>query len=153
MNPDSFKSYATKSELKSSCERGFSVHCRRNFPLHCNLHKTNNYCGTARALIFCDGTPFSEHGAEYVCRAVRYMELDMYAGQFARYGAGYVCRAVRYMELDMYAGQFARYGAGYVCRAVRKKLTPHKNKKELLLSLKELEDSEKNTPMIPQWTG
>ena len=37
------------------------------------------------------------------------------------------------MELDMYAGQFARYGAGYVCREVHKKLTPHKNNKELLL--------------------
>ena len=36
-----------------------------------------------------------------------------------------------------------------VCRAVRKKLTPHKNNKELLLSLEELEDTEENTPYDP----
>ena len=53
-------------------------------------------------------------------------------------------KKLSYEELNV-----LRYGAGYVCRAVRKKLTPHKNNKELLLSLEELEDTEENTPYDP----
>ena len=55
----------------------------------------------------------------------------------AKYFKGFICENV------------LRYEAGYVCRAVRKKLTPHKNNKELLLSLEELEDTEENTPYDP----
>ena len=55
-----------------------------------------------------------------------------------------ILNKLSYEELNV-----LRYGAGYVCRAVRKKLTPHKNNKELLLSLEELEDTEENTPYDP----